>query len=1523
MQTQKIVPHKGMNLDIDEAYMPSDVARFIKGWQVMLNENSSSDLDSGKEGANVLAFTKDQANEQFANITLPPGVNKSIRGGYVHETGKYYSFLWNSLDNHSIWQLDATNRTITKVIQNSCLGFIYDPEHFIAHTRFTYTVYSVINYLGVEEPRTWIFFCDNNSRDKQIQVEDCIATNGLTHSFFNGGTCCSVCDMITMGFPSRPMGCIGISPVSRPDTDEERAKPNPLNFKVWQWRLKAIDAWGRQSFHGDISAQYFNSKGTSCAEEDSFPRCVDLSFDAGCAINACLVLEYRTCDKIDSDWKEHDTICRYSDCDADNNFIENFWERTIKKDFLSAISDENPINYDPETNIITYRFCGNKECKAIPKAETSLLTNYIPNKSNSIFKIGNKIGTADNEYGFAPLDCGMKDNIVVSLEDGSECNPFKFRKVTIWGYIYSPLDNCTTNIRYVKKSNGESVVAYGVIGNQYGMWETPKKSPVFYEQYMGVGVEGFVMSARGHDDIVSVCKQFDISAGKDNAVFIGPGTIKEKGNRNTILRWDFYIPAGKYVFDIHNPIYGLKNDDDIGTAFFGYYKQSSADFIGLTSINNPGQLVTEQYELHIDCCEGDVEIFDNPVMIWDLTRDVTPDGVSNFPNIVKGILVDTNAPTVPFVAPGKYCVELAIVLPLIAGTTPYYSLRTNANGHFFMTCKGTALGNQLQAQLISTGCITGTVNSAISDGTNEYQSGIVHMAVETFQIKGKYLSCENEPLAGVVIVYQNGGFAITASDGTYTIYAHGAPSSRPLDKLVIANQVGGCLRTRCDDPCDACFDLIDITPPPCGDGRILDIGIELLNSSENVFQRGLMKGKYGVGTVFTDCLTETFVQGDEKNYVEVVDINLINQISFNLTGLQVNPKFKSMSFYVTENLTYEKWLEWAVDFAVLEDNNGNIGDGYNVVDPTRIRIYIQSLIYYTAYGNTNTGWQFLPGDLIEILSLGNGDVSGITKLVSYREGDSYVTMEYDKDSMEDFLNNDTGSIILLLRPRTCETSELYYQICDKIDITNGIPNTLTGTVNYSNLFKFQRSIPIYGHDFQIQSVSENIYNTDGKIVGTFMVDKTICVASNTNNKVTYLMHHHSPSDFFGDYCWGKGRVNIKNPFEKVVRLKTEISIGKGISEEGNVNYQHWFEKKDAINFIDEQTYSSITGVSAQQNILLVITPTDCFTIMYNQNEFTIQNGRVLANVPENKFGKPQSKIGDEYGCQQWDINTIFYKNGVVGFLDSRRGAIIKHNFNTAEDVTPFGIKGWLLDKIKTVELNNISDDSDSGKKFFHAIICPLRNNDFILTQFKINVADSDYINNSRQMNLAQNETVVVNLDTKLFRHSLHYTPEMFGSIETALMGQQLISFKGGVPYIHYPLLDTSNVYLNFYGVQCKPVLEVIFNLENKNKDFFWVETYIKQHQLYIDRIITESGQESRIMPLWWNRQNNIWVAPFLCQSNGQVDPNLPNNSGINAIMDGSTLFGKWAKVRFVTKDDDDSKYGELISVSAFFEILKK
>lgn len=1532
IDSQKNIPLKGMNLEVDELNIPENMVRFIKGWSMMLNKNSSTDMDGGfEQGANVFVRTKDQSNESFGNINLAAGVNKSIRGGYVQETGMYYSCIWNSLGNHSIWQLDANNRTITKVIQNSCLGFVYDPVHFISNTRFAAFPYTVVNKVtGLTEQRTWIAITDNNSRTKQIQVEDCIATNGLTHSFFTTETdCCNVCDMITMGFPSIPNDCIDISPVVRPDTEEEKAKSNSINFNTWQFRLRHIDAWGRSSFHGVISKQYFNSKATACTNEDTFPRCLDLGFDAGCPVISCIVLEYSNCNGLtkESDWKEYDTICKYSDCDANDNYIQDFWERPIVPAYYLPVSDTNGINYDPVTNRITYRFCGNKECKSIPVEETSLSNNYIANKSNSVFKIGNKVGTANNERGFNPLDCGEKKKIITEINGDESCNPFEYRKVTIWAYIYSPLDNEVTNIRYIEKTNGaqKNTVAYGRIGRDDGTFSATKGNPTYYNQIMD-GVDGFVMSAKGHDDLFCVSKQYDISAGKDNAVLIGVSQYKSN-DKNTIQRFDFYVPAGKYVFELHNPMAGLRNSNSLLAFISGNYKDTSGDMIGLTDINNIGSLVSEQYELYIDCCNGDVEIFENPVMIWDLTRDVQDDVVNNYPNIVKGHAVDTNGVGNQLIVAGKYGVEGAVVVDIISATTAHFSKKTDSRGHFFMTSKGSGFGNQLQGLITSTGCISQAKNTAISTVLNEFIDTFVYFNLETFQIRGQYRSCEpiNTPIAGQVIAYQNGGYTKTDNDGNFIIYAHGAPASRADDKLLIANSVGGCLRVNCDDDCDSCFDLIDITPPPCGDSRILDLGIARLKNLDNVFQRGLMEGKYGVGFVLSDCAVgaETFVQANDDNYVEVVNLEQVNQISFDITGINIPSNFKWLHWYVTENLTYEDWMEWVIDYAILEDNNGNIGNGTNIANPARMRIYIESLVNYTAYGNTNTSWQFLKGDLLKIFSLGNGDVENITKLVSYKEGDNYITIDYDENSMKIAFANATGSRIRLLRPRTCQTSEVYFQICKRIRITNGEPDELTGVIDYSNMFKIQRSVPVYTNVINTQQVVENIYDTQGKVVSTKTVDKPYSTPTSINQKKTYIMNHHSPSDFFGDHCWGRGRVNVKNPFEKTHRISTEISIGGGISSEGNTDYLHWFKKSDSISSIDEQTYNSITGVICQQNLLLAICPTDSFVLLYNQNEFRVVDGRVLSNVADDKFGKPRSKIGDEYGCQQFDINTIFYRNGEVGFVDSRRGCIVRHNFDAAEDATPFGLKGWLVEKIKENLNNNLSGDSDAGIKYLHGIICP-KTKKYILTSFLTNSSSLNYVNNLPEIDLPSTETVVIDFSEKLFEYMLHTTPEMWGYVESGFMGAQLMAFNNGVPYIQYPLLEGGDNYLNFFGIQCKPVIEPVFNKGNTiDKNFLWLEAKLKQHQLYSDRVMTESGQISRIMPKWWNRVNNAWNAPFMCQTNSVNDPNLPSHTGDMAIVDSETLFGKWVKVRLVTKDEDDSKYAELNSITLFFSNLGK
>ena len=1542
IQSQRNIAKDGMNLEIDEGYLPETMARFLKGWQLEVNENRSGDTQGGNtESANAYVFTKNQSNELFADVVLPTGVNKSIRGGFVPETGMYYSCLWNSLGNHSIWQLDATNRTIQKVLETPCLGFVYDAKHFITPTRFAYVVYTTYDKdSNVPITKTVIFITDDNGRTKEIFVNDAIATNGLTHEFFGEGECCDICTMITMGAPAKPTGCITVEPVQRyfpSQTPEEvaieKAKPNTLNFKAWQWRLKAIDVWGRQSFHGVISDQWYNSSSNSCTnDETQYPRCVDLTFSANCKYIAQLVLEYHVCGNSEilnnfsqPVWKEYQTINKYSDCDTDGAYIPNFWEREINPIYYQPISYDNPITYNEILNEFTVRFCGNKECKTIPVSETSLTQNYIANKSNSVFRLGNKIGVANNERGFNPLLCQDAEALTFSTSEDETCNPLVYRKIRIFGYIWSPLDNSLTNVRFVEPASGtpKTTVAYGRIGHEDGTWgNTGKNNPTFYNQYFN-GVNNFVMYAKGHPDIYAVAKQIDMFSG--SPVDIGVSQTK-MANPNIMLMWEFYIPAGKYIFKIADPLAGVREMDATVFSLFPIggnpkFYQTSADMVGLTSLASPGTLVNEQYELDVDCLTADFELLTTPVMIWDLTRDMT--GLTNYPNVVKGYYQNSLLiayPTIP-----QYGIEKAVVTPINHPVTAYSCQLTDSNGHYFMTTKGSGIGigTQLQALLSVAGCNPQTANSGASTGTNEFVGEWVNSAMDTYKIVGKIIDCNtSKGLLGQVVVYQNGHYASTDSEGNFIIYAHGLLRT---DELIIANAIGGCFRTICGDPCSVAFPNVAILVPLCNVAREVLLPNYGIQESEFSFDKTLLEGKYGVGIVLEDCLgMETFVQGDA--YVEIDETSNINKISWNFAGLTVPTNFTKMSFYVTENLTYSAFMEWIIDYAVLEDNNGNISFGATVItDPKRVRIYINSLINYTAYSQTNTGWQFLKGDLLKIFQLGNGDNLNISKLVSYREGDSYVTIEYDEATMGSIKDNLTGAKIRLLRPQNCTSTELFYQLCSYIAIENGVPVLLSGTLNYSNVFKLTRSVPIYTYDIQVITTTVNIYDTQGNVIGEKEATIPVPIPKATGNKKTLIFNHNSPSDFWGSGCWGKGRVSSKNIYERIHRLTTEISLGNGISAEGSTNYLHWFETSGATQ-LDESSYHYITAVIVGTNILLVICRNDYSTLLFNQNEFIRDDktGQIYANGAQNGFGKPRTKIGDDYGCAQGDINTIFSQSGLVFYLDTTKGVLVRHNFDEAQDFTPNGLRAYLREKIfANAKWNATLPNNPEQHKVFISAICP-KKNEYIMTSFDL--ASDTHGNDLRTENIDANETYAVDIfdPKKLFKAMYHATPEMWDAIFTPNIGNQLISFVNGKCYIHYPVLDTDENFLTFYGVQYKPVMTLIFNKENiVNKNFLFVETKIKQHQLYISAILTEAGQESRVMPLWWIFADNGWYCPLLCQTNYVPDPMLPNQTGINAIIDSNGLNGKWIRAEFVTKDDDDGKYAELTSIELYFSILGK
>ncbi len=59
----------------------------------------------------------------------------------------------------------------------------------------------------------------------------------------------------------------------------------------------------------------------------------------------------------------------------------------------------------------------------------------------------------------------------------------------------------------------------------------------------------------------------------------------------------------------------------------------------------------------------------------------------------------------------------------------------------------------------------------------------------------------------------------------------------------------------------------------------------------------------------------------------------------------------------------------------------------------------------------------------------------------------------------------------------------------------------------------------------------------------------------------------------------------------------------------------------------------------------------------------------------------------------------------------------------------------------------------------------------------------------------------------------------------------------------------------------------------------------------------------------------MWSAPFLCDLNTPYDPNRPEQTGVNKLMDGNNLLGTWIDVRLIGDPEMNDKYSELTGVT--------
>jgi hypothetical protein len=1470
---KKIIPLRGVNTDLHESLMPADLARFIKNLAYEVTDTADA---TGTRGSQTGVFKPLQGNALYIeNLVLPEGNNMSIGTYSFREFRQVFVFVYNSLGNHTIYRLNGSNQTYDIVYQGPCLNFQLQPENFIAHEGGCWLEQTFVSdpVTGIEKSRSYLMFTDGINPQRFICVEDSIATQSFNAALFPyfGGSY-DPCAMINMGL-STPADCIGITEV--PVDPANATQNNKLLFTTWQFRLLEVDVWGRPTEHGIISDMYVPAGSNCITTSSALPNCLDLNFPAPPPYIDKIQIEYRNCN--DEQWYLSDVLELYN-----GNSLGQWWLR----------SRNSGVNFDAGNNTITYRFCANKACDPLPVAETNRLFNPLPITSQSVAAIGSFIGLGNNVSGFLPFSQDLKDKITFTVTPPGAVTSTSnnFINISILLEIYNPFFHSNEPIYH----QGISPNAYG-----FGAFNTGRQYRSFfaYQQwFLNTAQQGFVGYLAGTKNFV-ISTQWVL---EPNGNFVQVTDFSNTNLLNYPYGSKFFqqfvfsnVPKGTYVFRVA----AHQSDPTVDPN----YQSTSAYVNGLypfnfSNIANPVDhdhpLVLGAHELVVNVCTSAYDSrTDNKILIInDLNANTA---------VRAGYVQNTHDTSQTI-----YGIEL-----LEVESAGIHNYTTDHNGFYFAasTTDGFSGHGFISAIYGMCNCTRFKVLDQESGYQQELKINNIRLVGDntcpTIQdqpcqiilVKGSvYLCGSRVGVPGISVVLTRGRTAITDANGNFTLVAHDdIRNGVRIDDLYF--MTASCPFKDCAGDCIVPITVVIQPCTTCTDREVTVLDTFLAYSTA----RGLLSGgTYPVGVVGWDKLGRpTFVEQDPGYYITIpalqqTHIFAPSTVTINIDATAIfPPDIAYLTFWIGPETTIATYITWIVDNVQFIDNTGQV----NTVAPTQIKIYYASLIEYNKQNNYNTtvNWNFIVAngttpvttDQVEFLLNGDGSFfpKSITALIKYDQTGQYFLINYTSD-LAGLLPN---AIIRLIRPKQCTGTEPYFEICSPVRIINGKAQISSLILNAFDTYYVNRQIPV--PTLQPNSSPPVLINEP----------RTFGVPFETN----------SPSDFWGQGCNNIGRVNTKNPYETVIYTPDQVSLSGALSPNGQLNFLNYFDEANMISFSDTGL-NGITAILPETSTVLLIGQSDNCVVGFNDNIVRINpQGQAIAGSIQNQFGQPERKVGSNYGCQLRDKNTIYKKEGLVQYLDASKAVLVQHNYQTAIPLSNNGMEGLLRAKIKAVQQFNTTSNNT---RYFSGIINPI-NHEYLLTDYII--GSNNFINPLRDYSVDVSETYAWDVFGKVFKGTYSFTPEGYAELEGELNDQQLFSFTGAIPYRHY----TTGVPLTFntfYGVVCERILEVVLVMDNlKKKKPLALAEYCKQGAYFCDRVLTETGQLSRILLAYFLQAEYGWYAPFLCDLNTPPDPNRPLQTGVNVLLDGNMLTGTWIKIRLVGDPAVNTVYSELQGIS--------
>lgn len=1479
------------NTDLSENYFDQFTARFIKNLTANVSANAIS--GTAKAGQNTAVQKPLQSNEIYCTLdNVPEGENVVIHAKGFPQVNRVYCFVFNSLGNHFIYRINGDSRTCEKVFQDkdgTCLSFILDPKYFIHESGSWLEVFTLVDpETGQVLVKEELYWTDGLNYQGYLRVQDSIDTNSfdpVLFPYFQGNY--NKCWLTRMGL-STPKDCIGVAEIQR--TDADAGANNRLLFNTWQFRLRYTDVWGRVSEHGIISDEYVPGINDCLAVSDKLARCLNLTFDAGNPTINTIEVEWRNCN--DESWKREETLFLWK-----GSNIGKWWLRQRNTDII----------YNPETNKITYRFCRDKECDPVDTNETNKLQPGQPKISQVLTKFNNEIGLLNNKDGFNPFPQELLKKFSLQVTPPQQID-IQTRNIT----IYIPIWNEALQ-------NFQQVFNDGTNGYAWGDNNSKHGGARAYSQYFtNIQQSGFVGYLVGGGLAISTQVYVDANGQLiDDPTHVGLDTSPR---RLTFQKFVFNnVPKGNYVFRLASSLSNPQteaNYQDTSTTVFGKCPFSANGYqIDVTGRQN-------NQELLIDVCTADYDTMtqNEILVIADLAAFVSGQSTK----AISGYVYETHK--------NGFLENPVELCNVTCQNGQVISNITDHNGFYFYATRGSGRNFNIRFR---NKCITQQITNGQSGSTGmqftnfileNYYADYSITECNRILITGKLLlNGTNIGVSNSVVVLTRGRTALTDDNGMFTIIAHDdVLNGTRVDNIVIG--AGGCAYTGLNN---TCIQVISVTILPCSvcSLRTIDVGTTDL---EYKTERGLLSGEtYGVFVSGYDWLgRKTYAQPlgsitiptiiDSKAIAPSVVTGIIDPSAV------FPPEIEYVVFSITEGNTIETYLDWIVDRVEFIDSTGAI----NTAAPTQIKVYYQSIIEFSAVHNYNTtmAWQFIPqgqntpaiSDKVQFYLNGDGTYLNKlnTSLIKYDTSGVSFLIDYTSD-LKDLKAN---ALMRLIRPKTCTGTEPNYEICKVVDIVNHAATENSFVLNFFDTYYLSLQIPVPAPVTPSPTVSQI-----ATVVGS-VTTYTVPVPVSTVLELRifgFRFESRSPSAFWGDNCKNIGRVNSKNPYEAELVHPNQVALSSTPSINGQLNYLQTFDESGKTDF-ELKDNSGIVAAYVENGQVGLITQFDNARCGFNDNLARMDaQGNIQVPSAANKFGKPERKVGDNYGCQLIDKNSIRYRNGLISFVDRSRAEIVQYNFSSIQSYTRderLIVDGVKVGKYDAAFRAKVKSMQPFKKRYFVGGIDPITD-EYLLTDFDL--ANKSYINQERTYLPQPNETIVFDLNTRDLKGWRSFTPENYAFLDGNLLNVQLFTFVGAVPYAHYNVNNNTS-FNTFYGVKCERVMHIVSNIPQfTKKKWLSIENYCKQSKYFADLIVTEAGQRSALFLDNVQRADFFSFAAFMCDIDTPKDPYLEDEVNSNPLYDGDTLYGMWISVRLIGDPDLNDKYSEFMgTIIEFFNEQK-